>query len=139
MTAQLSFIEVRVFPWRIRPRVMKPSTLRDAADPFGDLGLDDLGGLVFGLALWLAVIIAAPLIVILLAVLLFPFELSLLIALAMLLVLSRLLGIIPWTVAVVDQQSGTERYEKTRSLVQAVRLVRRVNGRRRVPVRWVWS
>jgi hypothetical protein len=94
---------------------------------------------VFGVALWLAFIIAAPAIVVLIAALLLPFELTLLIALAMLLVLTRLVGIIPWTVGVVDQQSGIERQERTRSLIRAVRMVRSINNRRRVPVRWTWS
>jgi hypothetical protein len=78
------------------------------------------------------------LIVVVLAAALLSFEMSLLIALALLLVVARLVGIIPWTVGVVDQQAGTERHEKTRSLVRAIRLVREINGGRRVPVRWSW-
>ena len=134
--AELAFIEVRVFPWNLRPHVMKPSTVRDAANPID--GIDDLGGLVFGMAIWLLIIIAAPLIVLLLAAMLFSFELVLLIALALLLVVARLAGVIPWTIGVVDQQAGTQRYEKTRSLVHAIRLVRGINGGRRIPVRWRW-
>jgi hypothetical protein len=137
LAAELAFIEVRVFPWRPRPRVMKASTLRDVADP--GLVLDDFDGFVMGMALWLAIIVAAPVIVVLLAALLFSIELPLLLALALLLILIRLVGIIPWTVGVVDQQTGTERQEKTRSLIHAIRQVRAVNDSRRVPVRWSWS
>jgi hypothetical protein len=115
---------------------MKASTVRDAANPID--GIDDLGGLVFGMAIWLLIIIAAPLIVLVLAAMLFSVELVLLIALALLLVAARLAGVIPWTIGVVDQQVGTQRYEKSRSLVRAIRLVRDINGGRRVPVRWSW-
>jgi hypothetical protein len=76
-------------------------------------------------------IIAAPLIVLVLAAMLFSVELVLLIALALLLVAARLAGVIPWTIGVVDLQVGTQRYEKTRSLVRAIRLVRDINGGRR--------
>jgi hypothetical protein len=135
--AELAFIEVRAFPWRLRARVMKPDTLRDAVDPL--YGIDDLAGVVVGFVLWLFVIVAAPVLVVLLAALLLPFELSLLIGLALLLVAARLVGVVPWTVGIVDERTGAQRREQTRSLLRAVRIVREANGTRRVPVRWSWS
>jgi len=134
---QRAFLEVRLFPWRLRARVMKPDTLREHADP--TYLFDDLSGFVIGIALWLFILIAAPVIVIVLAGLLFSVELPLLIVLALLLVGARLVGAIPWHVGIVDQRTGVERWESTRSLLRAARIVREINGERRVPVRWSWS
>jgi len=139
VASELAFLEVRLFPWRLRPRVMEAKKLRDGTDPFsGIAAFDDLAGVVFGLALWIAVLIAAPLIVLVLAALLFSIELPLLIVIALLLVIARVIGVIPWVVGVVDQRTGLARYERTRSLFRAVRLVHEVNGEHGVPVRWHW-
>jgi hypothetical protein len=57
-----ALLEVRLFPWRPRPRVMKASTLREAVDLDQLGGVDDVAGLVLVLvlALWLAILLAAP-------------------------------------------------------------------------------
>ena len=119
---------------------MDPDTLRDAVT-YGDFvgGGDDLAGFLFGLGFMLFVVIAAPVIVVMLAGFLLAFELPILIVLALALVAARLFGVIPWTIGIVDPQTGTEQHERTRNLIRAVRRVREVNDAKRVPVRWSWS
>jgi hypothetical protein len=135
-----ALLEVRVFPWRLRTRVMRASTFRDkisSVDP--TLGTDDLSGLVVGLAVWLTIMLAAPLLVLILAGALFSVEVPVLVIVALALVLARFTGLIPWTVVIVDRISGQEQRESTRSFVRAVRRVRDINGDRRIVVRWAWS
>jgi hypothetical protein len=135
-----ALLEVRVFPWRLRTRVMKASTFRDKmsnVDP--TLGADDLSGLVIGLAIWLTILLAAPLLVLILAGALFSVELPVLAIIALALALARFAGLIPWTVVIVDRISGQEQRESTRNFVRAVRRVRDINGDRRIVVRWAWS
>lgn len=133
---ETALLDVRVLPWRPRARVMNPQTLRANAD----LGMtpDDLGGVVLSLALWLFVIIAAPVLVIVLAVGLLSVERPIVLALAVLLAVVRF-GLLPWTVVVVHQVSGKERVERYRALWRAVRRIRAVNHDRRVKVRWAWA
>lgn len=133
-----ALLEVRVLPWRPRARVMKPKTLREAADP-SVIGLDDLSGVVVGLALWLVVIIAAPVVVLLLAAGLFSVELPVVVVLAVPLPLARFAGLLPWTVVILDAVTGGERRETYRNLVHALRRIREVNADRRVAVRWAWT
>lgn len=116
---------------------MKPDTLRENADPF--VSADDLAGVVLGLALWLFVIIAAPLIVLVLAAGLLSVELPTVLALGLILVVVRFTGLLPWTVVIVDQVSGDERRESYRALWRAVRRIREINHDRRVKVRWAWA
>lgn len=135
-----ALLEIRVFPWRPRARVMKASTLRDFAsnaDPTD--AIDDLTGLVVVLGVWLAILIAAPLIVLLLAGALFSIELPLLVAIAVILLLARFAGLTPWTIVIVDQLSRKERVETTRNLLRARRRIREINDERRIYVRWAWS
>lgn len=133
-----ALLEVRVFPWR-RKRMMRPETLREAAFDGDFLGsIDDLGGLVVVLAVWLTIIVAAPVVVLVLAGLLFSVEIPLLILVAALLVLGRFAGIIPWTVLVLDRVTGAETRHTYRNFFRAVRRVREVNGERRVAVHWAW-
>lgn len=134
-----ALLEVRVLPWRPRARVMEPQTLRDAATDPGLIGLDDLGGIVLGLALWLGILIAAPLVVLVIAAVLFSVELPVVLAVAVLLLVARFTGILPWTVVVVDLRTGDERRESYRSLLRALRRIRVLNGERRVAVRWAWT
>ena len=61
---ETALIDVRVLPWRPRVRVMKADSFRDKIDPLS--GMDDISGVLIGLALWLLTIIAAPLIVLVL-------------------------------------------------------------------------
>ena len=133
---ETALLDVRVLPWRPRARVMKPDTLRENADPF--LPTDDVAGVVLGLALWLGIIVAAPLLVLLLAAGLFSVELPVVLALAVLLGVVRFTGLLPWTVVVVDRVTGVERQERHRSLWRAARRIRAVNVDRRVRVRWAW-
>jgi hypothetical protein len=119
---------------------MKTSTFRDKmsnVDP--TLGADDLSGLVIGLAVWLTILLAAPLLVLILAGALFSVELPVLAVIGLALALARFAGLIPWTVVVVDRISGQEQPESTRNFLRAVRRVRDVNGDRRIVVRWAWS
>lgn len=137
MAAESAFVRVRVFPWRVRPRVMKSSTLRDGFDPL--TAVDDLSGIVIGIGLWIVVIVAAPVLVFVLAGLLLPFEVSLLALLAVLIVVARLAGIAPWLIAIVNNATGEERTEQSRNLLHVIRRVRDVNGGGSVPVRWSWA
>jgi small-conductance mechanosensitive channel len=84
-----ALLEVRFFPWRLRTRVMKAGRLRHAMDYVDPFSADDLTGLVVVFAVWLGIVIAAPLIVLVLAGLLFSVELPLLIALGALFVVAR--------------------------------------------------
>lgn len=129
--------EVRVLPWRPRARVMKPDTLRENLDVF--TGADDLHGLVLGLAAWLTIIIAAPLLVLVLAAGLLSVEVPVVVGIAVVLAIVRFTGLLPWEVVIVDHVTGQERRERYRSLWRAVRNVRALNSDRRVKVHWAWS
>ena len=134
-----AFLEVRLFPWRPRQRLSREGHYLDGAD-FGDFaGFDDLAGLALVVAIGLLVILLAPVLVVVLGALLFSLEVALLLGIAVFLVLARFVGVLPWTVVVVNRVSGDERRESVRTLVRAVRRVREVNGERRVHVRWAWS
>jgi hypothetical protein len=117
---------------------MAADTLRDGVDPVS-LGFDDLGGIVLGLALWLAIIIAAPVLVLVIAVLLFSVELPVVIVIGLLLVVARFAGLVPWTVVIIDPVHGVERRETFRNLFHALSRIRGVNHDRRVAVRWAWA
>jgi hypothetical protein len=135
-------LDVRVLPWRPRRRMMDPDDFVDGVISDGPdtvLWADDLAGVVVGIGVWLFLIISAPLIVALLAVLAFSVELPLVLALGLLLAVVRFAGIIPWTVLVVDPASGVESTERYRNLLHAVRRIREVNQVTRVPVRWSWA
>lgn len=135
-----ALLEVRALPWRPRTRVMKASRLRDfVADGDPTMVADDIVGAAISLGVWLAILVAAPLIVLLLAVGLFSVELPLAFALAVLLVVGRFAGVVPWTVVIVDRVTGTEQRETYRNLLRAVRRIRSVNVDRRVTVRWAWA
>lgn len=132
-------LEVRVLPWRPRARVMNPKDLRDGAlDNVPLDGADDPAGIVLVFGIWLAIIVAAPLMVLLIAGALLSIEVPLVLLLAVLLLLARFTGVIPWTVSVADAVAGAERKETYRSIVRARRRVREINGKPRVPVRWSW-
>ena len=68
-----ALLEIRALPWRPRARVMKPDTLRQHADPTALIG-EDLTGVVIGLVLLIVILVAAPLIVVVLAVALLPWR-----------------------------------------------------------------
>ncbi len=134
---QTAVLDVRVAPWRPRARVMKADTLRAAADPV--TSVDDLTGVLIGLALWLVVIIAAPLIVLVLAAVLLSVELPVVVVLALLVLVARFAGLIPWTVVILDPVTGAERRESYRSIWKATARIRGINSDRRVKVRWAWA
>jgi hypothetical protein len=119
---------------------MRADDLREGVAQVDPLATaDDIPGLVLGLAAWLAVLILAPVLVLVLAVVLLPFELVLVAAAALLLVLARLLGVVPWTVLVLDVVSGAEEREQYRNGLRARRRILEVNADQRVPVRWAWT
>lgn len=133
-------LEVRLLPWRPQARVMRAGTLRDlVSSPDTFMGADDVAGIVIGLALCLGLFIAAPLVVLLLAAVLLPFELTALLVVAAALGAARFCGLMPWTVVTVDAVSGQEARSRHRTLWGAVRRVRATSGQRRVPVRWSWA
>lgn len=135
-----ALIEVRVFPWRLRTRVMKASSFRDKlsyVDP--TIGADCLTGIVLGLAAWLAVFLAAPLLMLVLAGLLFSVELPILAFVGGVVLLARFAGVVPWTVVVVNRVDGAERRYSTRNFLRAIRRVRDVNAGGGIVVRWAWS
>lgn len=138
--AETTMLEVRVLPWRPRARVMRASTLREmVTSPDALMGADGIAGIVVGLALCVGVFVAAPLVVLLLAAVLLPFELTALLAVAGPLLVARFCGVMPWTVLTVDPGTGEEARSRHRTLWGAVRRVRATSGRGRVAVRWSWA
>ncbi|MGN6332211.1 MAG: hypothetical protein ACTHOD_11225 [Motilibacteraceae bacterium] len=109
------------------------------SSPDAIAGADDIAGIVIGLALCLGLFIAAPLVVLLLAAVLLPFELTALLLVAAALCVARFCGIMPWTVVTLDPGTRQETRTRHRTLWGAVRRVRTVSGHRRVPVRWSWA
>lgn len=120
-------LEIHALPWRRRSRFVD-------LGPLGDLPSlsDDLLGPVLSIAyLVLGVLVAVVVVGSLVLVLL---ELWLLLALAVLLVVARFAGLVPW---VVDPATGGSR-ERYRWLPHAVRRVRERNGGGPVRIRWSW-
>jgi hypothetical protein len=105
-----ALLEMQVFAWRPRPRVLKASTVREAVDPnlFGGDDPAGLLGLALSLAAWAAITLLAPLIVPMLAATLFFVEVPLLLVLALGLIAARFAGLIPWTVLIVDRFTGKQ-------------------------------
>lgn len=135
-----SMLEVRVLPWRPRTRVMDPSDLRSAIANSNPVdAADDVGGIVISLAAWVGLIVAAPIVVLLLAALLLSLELPVVLLVALVLVAARFTGLVPWTVVLLDHDSGLERRESYRSILRARQRVRALNGGGPVPVRWTWA
>jgi hypothetical protein len=131
-------IEIRVLPWRPRRRKIDPEVIRDGATDVADV-VDDLPGLLIGLGAMIVCYVAAPLIAIVLAILLIPAELGIVLALAVLLLLARFVGLIPWTVVVVEPEAPEDRREQYRLLHRAVNRVRELNGGGRPQVHWHWA
>ena len=138
-----ALLEVRVLPWRPRRRVLDKDLIGEGGPPDLVSGADDPAGVVVGIVLslvvWILLIVAAPLIVLVLAIAFLPVEIAFVAVLALLLVVARLLGVVPWTVVVVDLVQKTERRESYRNLLHAVRRIRELNHDRRVLVRWAWA
>lgn len=118
--------------------MLDPDDLRDNADTVALAG-DDLGGILIGLALWLFIVIAAPLLVLILAAGLFSIELPIVIVLGILLAVARFAGLIPWSVVILDPATGDERRESYRSIWRATARIRGINENRKVQVRWAWA
>ncbi|ROS26029.1 hypothetical protein EDF34_2355 [Cellulomonas sp. PhB150] len=133
----IAFLEIRVLPWRPRRRTINPDDLRDAAPDSLDF-FDDVAGLVIGVVMMIVLYVAAPVVAVVLAILFLPVELGLVLAIAVLLLLARFTGLIPWTVLVADGMEE-ERREKFRLLHRAVRRVRELNGGGTPRVVWTWS
>jgi len=113
---------------------MKPDTLRANLDPSFFDAADDLHGVVIGFAVWLVIMLAAPLVVLVLAAGLLSVELPIVVVLAVVFVVVRFTGLMPWEVLIVDLVSGEERRERYRFLWRALRRIREVNNGRRVKV-----
>ncbi|RHA44480.1 hypothetical protein [Cellulomonas rhizosphaerae] len=133
----IAFLEIRVLPWRPRRRSIDPELLREGAGNGIEL-FDDVAGLVIGVVGTIVLYVAAPLVAVVLAILFLPVELGLVLAIAVLLLLARFTGLIPWTVLVADGLED-ERREKYRLLHRAVRRVRELNGGGTPRVVWKWS
>ncbi|UZN03842.1 hypothetical protein [Cellulomonas sp. S1-8] len=121
-------IEVRVLPWRPRGRVMNHGI---DLSPLSDMADDLIGGVV---ALVVGILSVLLLLVVLVGVVVVVLELWLVGVVALLLVLARFAGVLPW---VVDTGRGT--YERYRWLPNAARRVRTLNGTRHAQLRWHWS
>jgi len=134
-------LEIRVLPWRPRRRKVDPDKLRDTVGDVSDVAIlvDDLPGAVIGLGAMLLCYVAAPLVAIVLAILLIPAELGIVVTLAAVLLLARFVGLIPWTVVVVDPAAPEDRHERYRLLHRAVNRVLELNGGRRPKVVWHWA
>ena len=108
-----------------------------SGDPLA--GADDLAGVVISLGLWVAILVLAPLVVLVLAIVLLPLELATVVVVVPLFVVARFAGVIPWKVLLVDALTGEESRESYRNVLTARRRIREVNADQRVPVRWAWS
>jgi hypothetical protein len=136
--ASYAALEIRVLPWRPRRRKIDPEVIRDGATDVADV-VDDLPGLLIGIVAMILCYVAAPLVAIVLAILLIPAELGIVMALAVLLLLARFVGLIPWTVVVVEPEAPEDRREQYRLLHRAVNRVRELNGGGRPQVHWHWA
>jgi hypothetical protein len=131
-------LEIRVLPWRPRRRKIDPEVIRDGATDVSS-AVDDLPGVLIGIVAMILCYVAAPLIAIVLAILLIPAELGIVLALAVLLLLARFVGLIPWTVVVVEPEAPEDHREQYRLLHRAVNRVRELNGGGRPLVHWHWA
>jgi hypothetical protein len=110
--------------------------MRDNAGGLLDVG-DDLASMLVSLGIWLALIVAAPLIAFVLAVLLLPLEAGLLAIIGFALLAVRFAGISRWTV-VITEPIGHETVELYRNVARALSRVREINGVRGRLVELVW-
>ncbi|MBO0921973.1 hypothetical protein J1G42_14190 [Cellulomonas sp. zg-ZUI222] len=119
-------IEVRLLPWRPRRRMPDPGI-----DLSGLSGASD--DLVGGVVALVVGVLAALLGLIVLAGVVMLLELWLVGAVALLLLLARFVGLLPWA---VFTGSG---YEFYRWLPHAAARVRALNGSRHARFRWHWA
>ena len=137
-----AFIDVRLLPWRPRPRKLRRDRAGDGLDGLDFLdglgGLDDLSGLALGVVVAIVIYLAVPLLLILLGVLLLPIELVVVAILGAVILLVRFAGAVPWTV-IVTSRDDTAVSERYRNVVHAVRRVRGINGDGRLAVRFSLS
>jgi hypothetical protein len=135
--SRTAVLRVRLVPWRPRPRRMDPAKIRDNASGLLDFG-DDLASLFVRVGIWLALIVAAPLITFVLAVLLLPVEAGLLAIIGFALLAVRFAGITHWTL-VITGPGGHETVEHYRNVARALSRVREINGVRGRAVELVWA
>lgn len=126
-----AFLDIRVLPWRPRLRVPSADALREADFLWG---IDDLPGLVIGLAMTLVVFVAAPVLAVVIALILLPFEVWLVVAVAVVVLVARFCGLTRWSIITAD---GT--LEQYRWLPTALSRVRTLNGGRPPAARWHWA
>jgi hypothetical protein len=139
--ASYAALEIRVLPWRPRRRTIDPEKLRDGVGDATDVAtvVESVPGVLIGIVAMILCYVAAPLVAIVLAILLIPAELGIVMALAVLLLLARFVGLIPWTVVVVEPEAPEDRREQYRLLHRAVNRVRELNGGGRPQVHWHWA
>lgn len=120
-------IDVRLLPWRPRARLVDHGIDVPDASSLGDDPISGFITLVLGaLSLLLTLVLLLGVVVVLL-------ELWVVGALALLLLVARFTGVVPWTVFTGD---GYERY---RWLPHAAARVRALNGSRRAEFSWSWT
>lgn len=127
-----AYLDIKMFPWFARRRQMSTENFRDAMD------IVDIDDFVVSIVVLIALYVLAPLIVVLLAWLLLPLEFLLLILIALVLVVGRFAGLLPWHVTVEDALGNEVRRETTRNIFTAVRTVRAVNDGRGLLLRLSW-
>jgi hypothetical protein len=136
---QAAFIDVRLLPWRPRPRRLRRGRANDTLDRLDLLdgvgGFDDLGGLALGVFIAVVIYLAAPLLLIILGFLLLPIEMIVVAILGALILLVRFAGVVPWTV-VVTNRDDTAQSERYRNVLRAVSRVRSINSDGRMAVRF---
>lgn len=121
-------IEVQVLPWRPRRRVPDPGI---DLSPLGDAADDLIGGVV---AVVVGVLAALVALVVVLGVVVVLLELWVVGVVALLLLLARFAGVLPWVV-----YTGLGTYERYRWLPNAAARVRELNGSRHARFSWQWS
>jgi hypothetical protein len=133
---QAAALRLRVVPWRVRARVLPSSVIRKNAGNVLDVP-DDFASMFLSVGIWLMLVVGAPVIAFALAVMLLPFEVTLVAIIGLVLVAIRFAGVTPWTVVLINS-GGEETTEKYRSIARAVRRVRAVNSSRRIAVQINW-
>lgn len=127
-------LHVSVLPWRLRWRPLRPSEVLDTVDPSGVF--DDPANAV---AVMAVILVLAPVLVVVFALLLLPFEVAIPATFALIILVLRFTGLVPWTIEQVAPRTGEVSSCKERNVIRAVRTVRSLNPDGRLRIRWSWS
>jgi hypothetical protein len=130
-------IDVHLLPWRPRQRRIDPALVRENAHEVLNVA-DDPASLLLSVGVWIALVLAAPALVILIAVAFFPVELAIAMFIAIAILIVRFAGIVPWTVRIADH-TGDVNTESYRNVLNAIARVRGVNQDRRIAVEFSWA